>query len=92
MSRPTASNYAWGISVMIIMGLGLQFYYVRELVASMVLFSAVFFSLSLVVLSVFFVWYAGKQVAVWARPVSRKRQHTAPLPRLTRNALSHELQ
>jgi len=70
MSRPNARNYAWATGVMII-GLGLHFYYVRELVASMVLFSVLFFSLSLAVLSVFFVWYAGEQVAMWARPASR---------------------
>jgi hypothetical protein len=69
MSRPNANNYAWATGVMIV-GLGLHFYYVRELVASMILFSLMFFSLSLVVLSVFFVWYAGKQVAMWARPAS----------------------
>jgi hypothetical protein len=70
LSRPNASNYAWATGAMSV-GLGLHFYYVRELVASMVLFSVMFFSLSLVVLSVFFVWYAGKQVAAWARPASR---------------------
>ena len=70
MSRPNASNYAWATGVMIA-GLGLYFYYVRELVASMLIFSTVFFLLSLLVLSGFFVWYAGKQVLAWSRPVSQ---------------------
>jgi hypothetical protein len=77
MSRPNASKCAWATGVMI-MGLGLRFYYVRELLASMILFSLMFFSLSLVVLTAFFVWYAARQVAMWARPGSRERQ---PAPR-----------
>ena len=51
--------------------LRLEFYYVREMLASLVLFSVIFFSLSLVVLSAFLVWYAGNQVAIWANPASR---------------------
>jgi hypothetical protein len=51
--------------------LRLEFYYVREMLASLVLFSVIFFSLGLVVLSAFLVWYAGNQVAIWASPASR---------------------
>jgi hypothetical protein len=57
-------------AVMIVL-LSPEFYYVREMLASLVLFSVIFFSLSVVVLSAFFVWYAGSQVASWASPASR---------------------
>ena len=60
------------------MGLGLHFYYVREIVASMILFSVVFFSACLVVLSGFFVWYAGRQIAMWGRPASRNTITASP--------------
>jgi hypothetical protein len=59
-----------GLGVMIA-GLGLYSYYVRELLASLFLFSLVFFSLGLVVLSVFLAWCASKQVALWSRSASR---------------------
>jgi hypothetical protein len=55
----------------IIAGLGLYSYYVRELLATLFLFSAVFFSISLVALSVFLAWCASKQVALWSRSASR---------------------
>jgi hypothetical protein len=54
-----------------IVGLGLQFYYIREMVASLIFFSVLCFSLSLVVLGAFFLWYAGNHVATWASPASR---------------------
>lgn len=53
------------------MGLGLHFYYMRELLASLALFSLLFFSLSVVALSVFCVCYAGHRAAIWAGPASR---------------------
>lgn len=64
------SNYAWLMGVVAV-GLGLQFYYMREMLASLALFSLVFFTLSLVVLSVFSICYAGNQAAIWAGPASR---------------------
>ena len=70
MNISSGSIYVWATGVMI-MGLGAYFYYVRELMAFMILFSMVFLSVSLVVLSVFFAWCAGEQVAGWSRPVSR---------------------
>jgi hypothetical protein len=54
-----------------IVGLGLYSFYVRELLASLLLFSVAFFFLSLVVLGVFLVWCASEQVAIWTGPASR---------------------
>jgi hypothetical protein len=65
-----ALDYTCGLGVMIA-GLGLYSYYVRELLASLFLFSAVFFSMGLVVLSVFLGWCASKQVTLWSRSMSR---------------------
>lgn len=70
MNKPNASIYAWAAGLTIV-GLSLHFYYVRELVVSMALFSVAFFSLTLAFLGAFLVSYAGKQVAVWARPAAR---------------------
>ena len=53
------------------MGLGLYSYYVRELLASLALFSAAFFFLGLVVLGVFLACCASIQVTNWIRPGSR---------------------
>jgi hypothetical protein len=64
------SNYTWVMGVVAV-GLGLQFYYMREMLASLALFSLVFFTLSLVALSVFSICYAGNQAAIWAGPASR---------------------
>ena len=70
MGKLKALEYTCGLGVMIV-GLGLYSYYVRELLASLLLFSLVFFSLGLVVLSVLIAWCASKQVALWSRPASR---------------------
>ena len=59
-----ASNYAWAAGAAIV-ALGLHFYYVQELLVQFALFGLFFFSLSLVVLSVFFACYAGNQAATW---------------------------
>jgi hypothetical protein len=52
-------------------GLGMYSYYVRELLASLALFSVAFFFLGLVVLGVFLACCAGVQVVIWTRPASR---------------------
>ena len=70
MGKIKIVDYTCGLAVTIV-GLGLYSYYVRELLASLFLFSLVFFSMSLVVLSVFLAWCASKQVALWSRPESR---------------------
>ncbi len=67
-ARP--GNYAWPMGVVAV-GLGLNFYFMREMLVSLVLFSLLFFSLSLVVLSVFGICYAGNHAAIWASPASR---------------------
>jgi hypothetical protein len=54
-----------------IVGLGLYSFYVRELLASLFLFSAIFFSFGLIVLGVFLSWRASKRVALWSRSASR---------------------
>jgi hypothetical protein len=64
------SNYLWAMGV-VGMGLGLHFYYMREMLASLALFSLLFFALGLVALCVFFVCYAGNQAAMWAGPLSQ---------------------
>jgi hypothetical protein len=64
------SNYLWTMGA-VAMGLGLHFYYVREMLASLALFSLLFFSVAAVVLGVFVVWLAGNQAAAWAGPASR---------------------
>jgi hypothetical protein len=70
MSELKAIGYRCGLGVMIV-GLGLYSYYLRELLASLLLFSVGFFSIGLVVLCVFLAWSASKQVALWSRPASR---------------------
>jgi hypothetical protein len=64
------SNYAWAMCA-VALGLGLRFYYVREMLASLALFSLLFLSLSLVVLGAFLVGNAAKRAAIWAGPASR---------------------
>jgi hypothetical protein len=59
-----------GLGVLIV-GLGLYSYYVRELLASLVLFTAAFFFLALAALGVFLIWCASVQVAIWTPSASR---------------------
>jgi hypothetical protein len=66
-----AIEYTCGLSIVIV-GLGLYSYSVRELLASLLLFSVVFFCVGLVALGGFLIWYAGWQLATWTRPVSRQ--------------------
>ena len=56
---------------MVIVGLGLYSYYVRELLASLVLFTVAFFLLGLAALGVFLIWTATVQVAIWTPSASR---------------------
>lgn len=69
LRRHEAMACTCGLSV--IVGLGLYSYYVRELLASLALFTAVFFFLGLVALTVFLLWCASVQVAIWTPPASR---------------------
>jgi hypothetical protein len=65
-----AIEYTCGLSVVIV-GLGLYSYYVRELLASLALFTGAFFILGLVALGMFLVWRAGVKIAMWTPPASR---------------------
>ena len=56
---------------MTIVALGLYSYYVRELFASLFLFSALFLAMALIALGVVLAWYASERVALWSRLVSR---------------------
>jgi hypothetical protein len=70
MREIKAAEYTCGIGAVIV-GLGLYSYYVRELLASLLLFSAVFFFLGLVAAGMFFIWSASEQLAIWTVPASR---------------------
>ena len=71
MREPKAIiGYACGVSLLIV-GLGLYSYFVRELLASLVLFTGAFFVLGLVALVAFLIWCAGEKVAIWTQPASR---------------------
>lgn len=70
MRKLKAINYTCGLSVLIV-GLGLYSYYVRELLVSLLLFSAAFFFLALAVLGAFLVSWVGAKMAIWTRPATR---------------------
>ena len=53
------------------MGFGLYSFHVRELLASLVLFTIAFFFLGLAAFGVFFFWCASEKVVIWTRPASR---------------------
>ena len=63
------NKYSWALGV-VVAGFSVHFFYVQEMLAALVLFSLTFFSLSLVALSVFFVYYAGNRAAIGAGPTS----------------------
>lgn len=63
-------DYTCGLAVTIV-GLGLYSYYVRELVASLLLFSAVFWGMAFIVLGGVLAWYTSKQIAVWSSRMAR---------------------
>jgi hypothetical protein len=69
LTATKASDFACGIGVMFL-GLGLNFYSASELLATLLLVGAAFSLLSLVVLTLLCICYAGKWVAVWARTSS----------------------
>lgn len=56
---------------MLTVGLGFYSYYVRELLASLALFTGAFFLVGLVGLGMFLIWCACQQVALWTPPASR---------------------
>ena len=72
MSELRIKQYLY-ILIVAVAGLSLYsyYYYVRQLLASLALFSVVFFSLALVVMGAFLIWWASEQVANWTLPASR---------------------
>lgn len=64
-------DYTSGLIVTIV-GLGMySYYFVRELLAALTLFSVAFFLIALVGLGPLLIWSAGVQLVNWTRPVSR---------------------
>jgi hypothetical protein len=63
-------EYMCGFSALIV-GLGFYSYYVRELLASLALFTGAFFLLGAAIAGAFLLWCAGVQAIVWFRPASR---------------------
>jgi hypothetical protein len=63
-------EFTCGLSAVIV-GLGMYSYYVRELLASLALFTGAFFIVGLVAFGMFLVWSAGEKIAIWAPPASR---------------------
>ena len=70
MREIKAIEFTCGLSV-VVAGLGLYSYQVRELLAALVLFTVAFFFLSVAALGVFLIWYASEKVAIWTGPASR---------------------
>ena len=70
MRETKLKYYRCGLSVSIL-GLALPPSYVRELLVSFALFTMAFFFLALVALGALLAWWAGEQVAMQIRPVSR---------------------
>ena len=65
-----STHYTCGLSVVIV-GLSLYSYYVRELLVFLLLFSVAFFFFALAALGAFLIWWASQQMAIWFRPASR---------------------
>jgi hypothetical protein len=63
-------EYTGGLSA-IIVGIGLYSYYVRELLASLAIFTGICLVLGFAGLGVFLIWCVGESVAVWSRAASR---------------------
>ena len=63
------------IYILIVAAAGLSlysyYYFVRELLATLALFSVAFFFLALVVMGALLIWWASEQVANWTLPASR---------------------
>ena len=70
MSEIKIRTYTCGL-IATIVALSLYSYYVRELLASLALFSLAFLFLGLAVLCTVLVWYASVQVISWTMPASR---------------------
>lgn len=64
------TEFTCGLSLVVV-GLGLYSYYVRELLASLALFSVAFCFLAIVIFGMFLIWSASIRVAGWTRAASR---------------------
>lgn len=65
-----AVHYMCGLSVVIV-GPGLYSYYVRELLAFLLLFAGAFLVLLLAALGIYLLWCAVVMIATWTPPASR---------------------
>jgi hypothetical protein len=63
-------QYALALSL-IVAGLGLYSYCVREMLVSLVLFAGLFLGVGLMALAVIFLWYVAEKVALWTPQASR---------------------
>lgn len=70
MREIKVTEYTCGIGAVIV-GIGLYSYYVRELLASLALFTGAFLIVAMVPLGVFLVWSAAERIAIWTTPASR---------------------
>ena len=70
MQKVKAIEYTCGLSGVIV-GLGLYSYFIRELLASLALFTGAFFLLGLAAVGIFLVCSAVMQAAIWTLPASR---------------------
>ena len=64
-------EYTCGL-IAVIAGVGLYSYCVRELLASLVLFTVAFFLLGAAALGVFLIWCASEKAVIRSAPASRK--------------------
>ena len=70
MRELKATDYMCGLGALIV-GFGLYSFHVRDLLASLVLFTIAFFFLGLATFGVFLIWCASEKVVIWTRPASR---------------------
>jgi FtsH-binding integral membrane protein len=70
MREIKTAEYTCGIGAVIV-GLGLYSYYVRELLASLLLFSLAFLCFGLALAGIVFIWSASEKLAMWTVPASR---------------------
>ncbi len=70
MRRPNTVKCTCGL-IAAVVGLGLYFYFVRELLVSLALFSVAFLILTLAALAAVFLWWASEQLASRSGATSR---------------------
>jgi hypothetical protein len=70
LRKPKIRSYTCGLAVATI-ALGLYSYPVREIVASLALFSVAFALLAVIAIGAWLLWSASTQLAIWTVPASR---------------------